>query len=68
LVRIIWRERGRPPVHLPERRSFRSRLLERGLVQEAGDEDRLAFMPEGGKCCIRLPVAEKTASRDAAVA
>jgi two-component sensor histidine kinase len=54
---ILWRERGGPPVRVPDRRGFGSRLLEQGLAREFGGEVRLDFQPEGVACRMRLTLA-----------
>jgi PAS domain S-box-containing protein len=55
-IRILWRECGGPPVRVPERRGFGSRLLERGLAREFGGEVRLDFVPSGVECRISMAV------------
>ena len=58
VLAISWKECGGPPVRLPERRGFGSRLIERGLPQEFGAEVSLDFAPAGVDCRIRLPAAK----------
>ena len=55
-IRIVWRERGGPPVERPERRGFGSQLLEQGIRSQAGGTVRLDFQPEGLECRICLPL------------
>jgi two-component sensor histidine kinase len=62
IVAILWRERGGPPVSLPMRRGFGSRLLERALPRESGGKVTLDFPPEGVECRICLPLAAKEPS------
>ena len=57
MARILWRERGGPPVRLPDRSGFGLRLLRRGLAREFGAEVGLDFAPEGLECHIRLALA-----------
>jgi two-component sensor histidine kinase len=58
-VLIDWRESGGPPVPTPTHRGFGSRLIERGLARELGSQARFAFLPEGLRCHIRLPISAK---------
>ena len=50
---IVWRERGGPPVHAPERQGFGFHLLQQGL----GSNVRLSFPPEGLECRVSLALA-----------
>ncbi|HYG06536.1 MAG TPA: HWE histidine kinase domain-containing protein [Stenotrophomonas sp.] len=56
-----WQESGGPPVQVPERRGFGSRLVERGLQYDLGGEVRLAFDPAGVNCRISMPLSSATA-------
>jgi PAS domain S-box-containing protein len=49
---LRWTERGGPPVVVPTRRGFGSRLIERGLASELSGEARISFKPEGVECQI----------------
>ncbi|MEH3040021.1 MAG: PAS domain-containing protein [Sphingomonas paucimobilis] len=51
-VRIIWSERGGPPVVAPSARGFGSKLIERALSAELGEPVTLNFLPEGLTCAI----------------
>ena len=55
-IEIRWVERGGPPVKLPRRRGFGSRLLERGLAYEFRAEVKMEFTPGGLECLIKLPI------------
>ncbi len=55
-LRIEWRERGGPPVQMPEKRGFGSRLVERGLAGEMGGTAKIAFEPTGVVCVIDAPM------------
>jgi two-component sensor histidine kinase len=55
-LRLTWRERGGPPVRLPARRGFGSRLIERGLAGELGGEVHLRFEPDGVVCMLDAPI------------
>ena len=55
-MRIEWRESGGPPVRLPEKRGFGSRLVERGLAGEMGGTAQIDFEPDGIVCVIDAPI------------
>ena len=55
-LRLAWRESGGPPVTVPRRRGFGSRLIEQGLSGEMGGTVRMAFAPEGLVCTLDAPV------------
>ncbi|HEY3697542.1 ATP-binding protein [Phenylobacterium sp.] len=56
---INWRESGGPPVSVPSRRGFGSRLIEQGLTRELGGEAQMTFLPDGLWCRLRLPLSSK---------
>jgi two-component sensor histidine kinase len=60
--RLRWHERDGPPVSLPSRTGFGSRLIQRGLAAEFGGEVELEFKPDGLACTIRAPVGALTGS------
>jgi PAS domain S-box-containing protein len=51
---MSWEESGGPPVVLPTRRGFGSRLIERHLALEFGGDATLDFKTSGLKCSIDL--------------
>ena len=53
---ISWREEGGPPVSVPERRGFGSRMIERALASELGGSAKLEFLPNGLLCTIEAPL------------
>jgi two-component sensor histidine kinase len=53
-VRIIWRELGGPPVSIPTRRSFGSRLIERSLLADVEGRGRIKFLPSGVVCELKV--------------
>jgi PAS domain S-box-containing protein len=55
-LRLRWREAGGPPVELPARRGFGSRLIERSLAQDLDGEVRLEFKRAGLVCTVDAPV------------
>jgi two-component sensor histidine kinase len=55
---LRWAERGGPPVEMPRKRGFGSRLIEQGLAQDVSGEVRLNFVPEGAVCTIDAPLEE----------
>ena len=50
-LRLTWQERGGPPVRLPERTGFGTRLIQRGLASELQGKVALDYQP-GGLVCI----------------
>lgn len=55
-LKLVWEERGGPPVTPPSRRGFGSRLIETGLRRQLRGHVDLAFRPEGVCCTIDLPL------------
>lgn len=49
---LSWTETGGPPVAVPTRRGFGSRLIERGLASELAGEAHIDFAPGGVVCRI----------------
>ena len=64
-LRLVWRERGGPPVSPPEKRGFGSRLIERSLAAEFGGEVKIEFLPEGVVCNVFAPLPEGNSETDA---
>lgn len=62
LFELTWLEWGGPPVRVPVRRGFGSRLIERGLPRDVGGEGRLAFEPDGLRYTLSAPVTERIAA------
>ena len=55
-LKLVWRERGGPPVAQPRQRGFGSRLLERGLAADLGGTVRIRFDPDGVVCTMDAPL------------
>ena len=55
-LRLVWRESGGPPVEVPERRGFGSRMIERGLAAELGGIVKIEFKPDGVICSVDAPL------------
>jgi PAS domain S-box-containing protein len=55
---LRWQERGGPPVTVPTRRGFGTRLIERSLAQDIGGEVRLTYAPAGAVCVMDIPLSE----------
>jgi PAS domain S-box-containing protein len=55
-LRLIWEERGGPPVMPPNRRGFGTRLIERSLAQDLNGEARIDFAPGGVVCSVEAPL------------
>jgi len=56
ILRMVWAERGGPPVTPPARRGFGARLLERGLAAELSGGVELNYDAEGLVCQMALPL------------
>jgi len=52
LMTLVWRERNGPPVELPKRRGFGTRLIGRGLANHPKARAELDFAAEGLVCTI----------------
>jgi PAS domain S-box-containing protein len=55
---LHWREEGGPPVAMPKRKGFGSRVIEQGLAHELGGKIKLDFLPEGVVCTIHVPAPQ----------
>ncbi|WP_395673679.1 sensor histidine kinase [Phenylobacterium sp.] len=55
---LSWVERDGPPVRVPTRRGFGSRLIERSLKGEMRGEAVLDFAPGGLRCQVTLPLRD----------
>jgi PAS domain S-box-containing protein len=55
---LTWTERGGPPVSLPSRRGFGTRMIERGLAAELAGSVRIDFAPDGLVCTVDAPLPE----------
>lgn len=55
---LIWKESGGPPVEVPSRRGFGTRMIERGLAAELGGTVTIDFRPEGLVCTVDAPLPE----------
>lgn len=63
-VRIVWRERGGPPVSPPTRGGFGARLLQRGVAAELGGKVVMDFAPDGLVCSIQAPMSPRLRLHD----
>jgi PAS domain S-box-containing protein len=54
--RLSWQEQGGPPVVIPERSGFGSRMIERGLAAELSGQVRIDYSPQGVICTIDAPI------------
>jgi PAS domain S-box-containing protein len=57
-LRIEWIEWGGPPVAVPTRRGFGSRLIERSIKNDLGGEFLPEFRPEGFRAIVNLPAEQ----------
>ena len=51
-----WRERGGPPVKVPERTGFGSRMIERALALQLSGKATIDYQPAGVVCTIDAPL------------
>jgi len=54
--RLVWEERGGPPVRPPERRGFGREVVEWAVAQGVRGEVRLDFRPEGVRWELTFPL------------
>jgi PAS domain S-box-containing protein len=55
---IEWRERGGPPVEVPDRQGFGTRMIKRVIGSNMGGRVELHFRPEGLECMIEAPARD----------
>jgi two-component sensor histidine kinase len=55
-LRIRWEETGGPPVQVPKRRGFGTRLIERSLAHDLDGEAEISFAPTGVICKVEAPL------------
>ncbi|MCB5174706.1 PAS domain-containing sensor histidine kinase [Microvirga lenta] len=55
-LRLQWTESGGPPVAVPRRRGFGTRLIERSLAHDLHGEVRIHFRDGGVVCTVDAPV------------
>ncbi len=55
-LHLQWEEIGGPPVEVPARTGFGTRLLERALARELGGKVDLVFAPSGVRFHIEAPL------------
>jgi two-component sensor histidine kinase len=53
---FTWRETGGPPVAVPSRRGFGSRLIERSITSELRGRIEVDYRPEGLVCAFWVPM------------
>lgn len=56
-LELCWREKGGPPVEVPKRRGFGSRLIERSLARDLDGKVEIAFVPSGVTCRVNAPLS-----------
>jgi two-component sensor histidine kinase len=55
-LQIDWSERDGPPVDVPERRGFGTRLIERSIGEDLSGTVAFDYAPAGLRCTIALPL------------
>jgi PAS domain S-box-containing protein len=61
-LKLVWEERGGPPVIAPERSGFGRAMIETVMGQALESDVKLTFPPKGVRCVIVIP-ASQVASR-----
>jgi two-component sensor histidine kinase len=56
-LHLRWEESGGPPVQVPKRRGFGTRLIERSLALDLDGDVRIGFAPGGVTCTVDAPLA-----------
>ena len=62
---LEWQETGGPPVHVPKRRGFGTRLIERAMASELNANVELKFEETGFSCVVTAPYFLSPASEQA---
>jgi two-component sensor histidine kinase len=60
-LRFTWTEKNGPPVQVPQKRSFGTRLIET-LGQQLKGDVKLAYIPTGFVCLLDIPLASLTSA------
>ena len=55
-VNLHWQEKGGPPLTVPSRKGFGSRVIEEGLSQDLKSNVHLDFRPDGLACTMTIPI------------
>jgi two-component system, chemotaxis family, CheB/CheR fusion protein len=55
-VRLLWQERGGPPIEAPTEKGFGTRLIERACTYELGGEVELNYGSGGLRCEVTFPL------------
>jgi PAS domain S-box-containing protein len=59
-LKLVWQEKGGPPVSPPERSGFGRAMIETVVGKALEGNVRLSFPPKGVRCEIVIPVAQIT--------
>ncbi|WP_114947227.1 PAS domain-containing sensor histidine kinase [Microvirga calopogonii] len=63
---LRWEEQGGPPVSIPTRRGFGTRLIERSLATDVGGDVQLTYDPTGVVCVMDIPLREASGMQEQA--
>jgi PAS domain S-box-containing protein len=55
-LHLTWTEEGGPPVEMPRRRGFGTRLIERSLAHDLNGQAEIRFTPTGVVCTVDAPL------------
>ena len=64
----VWNEHDGPPVELPTREGFGSRLLNRVLTVQTGADVKIDYQADGLRAVVALPIAPDTKLSDGSLA
>jgi two-component sensor histidine kinase len=56
-LHLRWEESGGPPVQVPKRRGFGTRLIERSLAMDLEGDVEIRFDPGGVVCTVDAPIS-----------
>ena len=59
-LRWVWNEHDGPPVKLPSREGFGSRLLNRVLTVQTGADVKIDYDPDGLRVTVAVPLDKLT--------
>jgi PAS domain S-box-containing protein len=55
-LHLVWTEEGGPPVEMPRRRGFGTRLIERSLAHDLNGQAEIRFTAAGVVCTVDAPI------------
>lgn len=61
VFKLVWTERGGPPVSAPQHRGFGSKVIHHALAAQTGGQVNIDYDPEGLTCTLIAPAAKVVA-------